>query len=218
MAYDFPNGDGAINQSNLLASSVPVTSAPFTVSYWVNPDINCVIGMSISVIRNTAGTDAFTNFLGANSNPNPNPTLGYIQAAGSGDVFGAVGASNTNNIGSWVHCACVFASTTSRTAYRNGVSVGTNNTNRSPSGINEFRIGATTNSLDGKLADFALWDAALTADEISSLAKGFAARRVRPTSLKFYAPLLRELQDVRQGIGLTNNNNCATSVHPRIYA
>jgi hypothetical protein len=42
--------------------------------------------------------------------------------------------------------------------------------------------------------------------------------KVRPQSLVFYAPLVRNLQDVRGGLTITNNNTAAVANHTRVYA
>jgi hypothetical protein len=40
---------------------------------------------------------------------------------------------------------------------------------------------------------------------------------VRPQSLRFYAPLIRDLQDVRGGLTITNTNSATVANHPRVY-
>jgi len=42
--------------------------------------------------------------------------------------------------------------------------------------------------------------------------------KVRPESLVFYAPLVRDLQDVCEGLTITNNNGATVANHPRVYA
>ena len=42
--------------------------------------------------------------------------------------------------------------------------------------------------------------------------------KVRPQSLVFYAPLVRNLQDVKGGLTISNNNTATVAVHPRVYA
>ena len=101
------------------------------------------------------------------------------------------------------------------TEARDGVSV---------SGINRILIGARTSEgtigqyHGGQLAEVGIWNVALTAAEIASLAKGMTCDKVRPQSLVFYAPLIRDLQDVRGGLTITNNNTATVANHPRVYA
>ena len=40
---------------------------------------------------------------------------------------------------------------------------------------------------------------------------------IRPQSLVFYAPLIRNLIDAKGGRTITNNNGATVAVHPRIY-
>ena len=70
---------------------------------------------------------------------------------------------------------------------------------------------------DARIAECGIWNAALTAAEIASLAKGMTPDKIRPQSLVFYAPLVRNLQDVKGGLAITNNNAATVAAHPRIY-
>ncbi len=72
--------------------------------------------------------------------------------------------------------------------------------------------------MNGLLAEVGIWNVALTAEEIASLAKGMTCDKVRPQSLVFYAPLVRNLQDVKGGLTITNNNTATVADHPRVYA
>ena len=71
---------------------------------------------------------------------------------------------------------------------------------------------------DGSIAEVGIWSAALTAAEIASLAKGMTCDKVRPQSLVFYAPLVRDLVDAKGGLTITNNNTATVANHPRVYA
>ncbi len=71
---------------------------------------------------------------------------------------------------------------------------------------------------DGDIAEVGIWNVALTAAEIASLADGFTCDRVRPQSLVFYAPLIRDLHDIARGLAITNNNTATVANHPRVYA
>jgi hypothetical protein len=79
------------------------------------------------------------------------------------------------------------------------------------------------NLLTGAAACVALWAAYLDDDECMSLARGFSPRRVRPQSLKFYAPLVRDLKAVVDAIASgghsawTTTGSPTVSDHPRSY-
>jgi len=105
----------------------------------------------------------------------------------------------------------------------NGGGNTTNTDNLVISGFTQIGIGARyTDSwggfYNGDIAEPAIWNAALTAAEIASLAKGMTPDKIRPQNLVFYAPLVRNLQDVRGGLTITNNNGATVANHPRVYA
>lgn len=139
---------------------------------------------------------------------------GYVQGLSSVGV-----SATTQQTG-----AAVLASTTSRTPYLDGTA-GTTNTQTNNVGTGQDRLTLATylsgsspqELLNGRLADAAVWNVALSADEIASLAKGFKPTRVRPQSLVFYAPLIRDLNDLRGALPLTNNNSATVTDHPRVY-
>jgi hypothetical protein len=81
----------------------------------------------------------------------------------------------------------------------------------------QFSIGTST-VFDGLIAEVGIWNAALTAAEVASLAKGMTCDKVRPQSLVFYAPLVRELIDQKGGLVITNNNAATVAAHTRVYA
>jgi len=42
--------------------------------------------------------------------------------------------------------------------------------------------------------------------------------KIRPQSLLFYGPLVRDLNDQKGGRIITNNNGATVANHPRVYA
>lgn len=217
MAYDFPTGDSASNNSNLAATSAPITEAPATFVCWANPDKNAINGLTLWAEEDTAQNNLFSGYLGNANAGNNNRAFGYVEAANAGNVFQFTPETN-NPIGTWLHQAIVFSSSTSRIVYRNGVaSSTTHTTSRNTTGLSKLYIGYPSNSMDGRIAEFAIYNVALTADEIASLSKGFSPRRVRPQNLKCYVPMIRDVQDLSQSLAFTNNNGCTAAVHPRVY-
>ena len=124
----------------------------------------------------------------------------------------------------WQHAAGVFLSSTSRTAYLNAASAVTNTVVATPTNLNASTIGARYASnvlgtfMNGRIAEVGIWNAALTAAEIASLAKGMTCDKVRPQNLVFYAPLVRDLIDQKGGLAITNNNAATVAAHTRVYA
>ena len=123
---------------------------------------------------------------------------------------------------SWVHMAgVVFRGITNSwryvNLYVNGVVGQTNGAVAAPetflgaSGeLNRTTIGGTKtvsiagsggaagceNNFKGFVAEVAIWDVALLAEEIEALADGIPANNIRPHNLRLYAPLIRDLNTV----------------------
>jgi len=75
--------------------------------------------------------------------------------------------------------------------------------------------------LTGSVAAVAIWDVALTDADVAQLVAGFSPRRVRPQSLRWYAPLVRDLSVVKQAVNpisaLAGTASPTVSDHPRSY-
>jgi len=150
----------------------------------------------------------------------------YCTIANGSNSYGFV----AKNVTGWHHACITFDGSQSNNAgrlkfYFDGsaealtfdgtIPATTSNT----SDIEQFRIGRLVHDNNWSTGDFAeigMWQATLTAEEVASLAKGMTCDKIRPQSLVFYAPLVRELIDAKGGMTLTNNNTTVAD-HPRIY-
>ena len=138
---------------------------------------------------------------------------------------------STRNISGWNHIAMVFNGTLSGDANRckgylngnqisltfsgNGAIPATTSNN---SALDSYRIGKiSTYWSTGDFAELGMWQASLTAEEVASLAKGMTCEKIRPQSLVFYTPLIREIQDLARGMTLTDTSTTVAN-HPRVYA
>jgi hypothetical protein len=214
MAYNF-NG----SSQRLSTASTPVTAVPLTLACWFNPDrisanevlltvINASTGdrFALLPLGNVAGDPLRANVLAGGSQVSADSTIGFSAS-------------------SWQHAAGVFTSNASRTVYLNGGNSATNTIPwPAPSGVDAIRVASRPSGgveglfFDGQIAEVGIWNAALTQPEIASLAKGMTCDKVRPQSLVLYAPLVRDLQDVKGGLTITNNNTATVANHPRVYA
>ncbi|CAM6003248.1 unnamed protein product [Sphagnum balticum] len=103
-------------------------------------------------------------------------------------------SATTAPTGQWFFVAGVIASVSSRTIYLNqNAPITDTNTVGAISGLTSIDFGYSpwdsSQPLSGKLAEWGLWDAALTTAEIASLAAGVLPPQVRPLSLVGYWPL-----------------------------
>jgi hypothetical protein len=123
---------------------------------------------------------------------------------------------------------CLLRSSGTMKLFVNAVETGSsivNTTNISAITDPSFRIGSifTGGASVGykyaniEISEIAIWKNSLTNNEINALHKGFTADQICPQSLAFYAPLIRNLVDLRGGLVITNNNGATPSTHPRIY-
>jgi hypothetical protein len=196
----------------LTTAAAPATDIPVTMSCWFNPAAGSVDGVLMS-LNGTSG-----NFDRVVLTRNSANTIG-AQSVSSGVATIANSGTFTSNM--WNHAAAVY-SLNSKVALLNGVAGTTETSSFSLAGIGQVVIGARRNAggygvfYDGAIAEAAIWSTTLTTAEIQSLAKGFTPDQVRPQSLVFYAPLIRDIQDLRGGLAITTVNGPTIAVHPRV--
>jgi hypothetical protein len=220
MAYEF-NG----TSQYLNVGSAPVSGAPLTLACWFNSDSattnQTILGISADIVGIGNVSNWFRIRLAGAVAGDP------VQAeAAVSPTFAGASSSVGYTTGSWHHACGVFSNNASRTIYLDGANSSTNTTSVSPTGLNGIQIGAIyhedlnsiVNYTDGRIAEVGIWNAALTAAEVASLAKGMTCDKVRPQSLVFYAPLVRDLIDAKGGLTITNNNGATVANHPRVYA
>ena len=223
MAYDFT----AASSQYLSATASPLGTGQLgdhTIAMWVNGAAVTPNTKLFNISRSTESsginnpTVLFQNangqiryFVRGNSSPTGEP---YIDVVPASSVF-----NSTNQ-----HIAGSLSGTTAR-VYINGSQAASTTVGSilTQTGMDRLGIGALVRGnvqghYSGQVAEVGIWNVALTAAEIASLAKGFACSSVRPQSLVFYAPLIRNLQDLKAGVTITNNNTATVAAHPRVYA
>jgi hypothetical protein len=121
----------------------------------------------------------------------------------------------------WTHLGATVNATDGAKFFIDGVQVGSDATvSMANNDSTTSTIGSNGNEqfFKGECAEAAVWLGTLTAAEIASLARGMTCDKVRPQSLVFYAPLVRDLNDQKGGLTITNNNGATVANHPRVYA
>jgi hypothetical protein len=170
------NGDDATNagayfydgvNDNMVRTSAVLTAPPISMSIWFKTKKS-----GTQVLMGMYDKDSSTwyahyiainssNLLGANSALN--------------NTFVAASAPAVlHSLGEWHHVAGVWASTTSRKIYVDGVLRATNTTSNVPINIDCFAIGASNTStpgnwFSGELDDARIYDVALTDDQVWEL-------------------------------------------------
>jgi hypothetical protein len=213
MAYDF-NG----TNQYLSVVSAPATAVPLTLACWFFPD---TITANYNLFQINDGSESNRFGLAALGGLAGDPIRVFVQSSSSSSQSDTTTGFSS---GIWQHACGVFSANNSRTVYLNAANPATSTTTTTPSGLNKveiaFRTAAGTPGLflDGRLAEVGIWNAALTSAEVASLAKGMTCDKIRPQSLVFYAPLVRDLIDQKGGLTITNNNGATVTNHPRVYA
>lgn len=200
----------------LSVASALVSAAPLTMACWFNADnitanhtLICVgdVGSDIRYFRlYAAGADA-GDFVKFDSRD------GTLATAATSAAYSA---------STWHHACGVTSAANSRVVYLDGANSGTNTTSVTPTLLDNTVIGrlerlTPTQFMAGSIAMPAIWNVALSAEEIAQLADGYSPSRVRPQSLISYPPLVREIIDLK-GITWTDNNTTTVSPGPRQYA
>ena len=207
MARNF-NGTSA----RIHASSAVVTTTPYTMGCWFRTTNMTQLGALLSLTSVSVSTQYSTLFFRGDVASDPIDIL--IEAGGAQNVTRSTTGCTS---GKWHHACGVFSAANSRTVYLDGGSSATNTTSLSPT-INQTEIGAWRSGFwfAGDIAEVGVWNVALTAAEVASLAKGVSPALVRPQSLVTCLPLIRDVIDVRAAAGFTDVNTTAAN-HTRIY-
>jgi len=221
MAFIF---DGIDDYLEVL--STPVVGAPMTLFAWTNNtgdtggatggthiaisvgDRNAEDRNAIFLYNFTTGTDAATAF--------------SRQSSGGVNQRSELTISALT-LNTWKPLTGVFASTSSRRVYYDGLIGNNQTTTVAPANVDSIMIGARFGTsvgafFKGRLAECAIWDVALTSIEIIALESGIIPLKIRPSALKFYAPLIDNTNDIVGGRIMTAQGGSRKSIyHPRIY-
>lgn len=187
---------------------------PFTVALFCKPTNLTTTGTLFCLCNNGSSDAHYVIFRGATSDffsaasNDQGVSSGEAQAPGAGD------ANWSSIVGQW-------AASNSRRGYRNGAAGTSETTNVTPTGLDEINIGrysaASGSYAAATLQAIAAWSIAdLTAGEVAAMNVGFPPRRVRPQSLVFYVPLVREVIDMRGAAAFATATG-AVAEHHRAY-
>ncbi len=194
-------------------------SYPFTMACWFYANSSTATSVALGACNFSGADDDRITLNVAGATASDPIQLGAITDGGAG-VNAQTSAGYTT--GTWTHACGVAASATSRTAYISGGSSGSNTTSRLMTGLDRLIIGSrrSAGSLgayhNGRIAEVAVWNVALTAEEVALLATGLQPDQVEPAALRFYAPLVRNIVD-RFGAPLSASSGTTVADHPRIF-
>jgi len=124
--------------------------------------------------------------------------------------------------GAWRHLVGQASANDAYRLYLDGTSAGgspTTFTGASRTLTNPLLMGSNGSGaqhLDGRLAEVGIWVAVLDTAEVAALAKGCSPALIRPASLRFYAPLIRDGNDLKIGLIPSVSGTVNVVDHPRV--
>lgn len=179
----------AASSQYLENANAVVSTAPLTLSCWFQSD-DVTINQALVVITDIATTTHYFSMILVGT------TAGDPLRAQVSDGSGSASASTSTGYtaGTWHHGCAVFASTTSRAAYIDGGSKGTNPTSKTPAGLDRTGIGRRGHAtpdlyMSGRIAEVVIRNAALSDEEVAAEAKGLSPLLIQPQSIVGYWPL-----------------------------
>jgi hypothetical protein len=218
MAYNFTAASSQYLTAP-ISTATRITGA-ITLAAWIKSTgvYNSPVGRVMS--RGSAAVDGRSYTLELNSSGQVSSNMNRTGLTGNNFVTTGTTVVGTNAR----HIAATFSPSTFSRVYLDG-SQDAERTSGVPASIADLNLyglsfgGLPGASLffNGTIAEVGIWNAALTAAEIASLAKGMTCDKIRPQNLVFYAPLVRDLIDQKGGLTITNNNGATVANHPRIY-
>jgi hypothetical protein len=207
MARDVPTGGGA---ELSFTTGTPITAAPFTMACKFNPDEE-TLDRALMSLRNSDGSQRFSLVAVGSASD-----VLQAQTTIASVTTGAASTTAGYDAGTWYHACAVYASSTSRAAYINGANKGTSAVSAAPSGIDRVRLAV---DYDGKIAEAAIWNVALTDAEVLLASKAVSPLMVRPDALVAYWPMIGKYSPEIDVVGtypLTISGTVPAADHPRV--
>ena len=208
-------GRGPISTSNYLQATPVLTAYPFTISLWIYEPSGGTGSVSVAYL--SSATPSSYDGMGVTTTGIVSATS--FRSGGSPISSSAQSPSSTMLYDEWVHIAGVFASDSSRAVFFNGTKYSDTTTVNTSPGTNDrmdiANFQGTTVSGTPNVAEFGLWDAALSDAEVVSLARGASCHLVRNSSLVTHLPLVRSNVALRGGLTETGTV-AAANTHPPI--
>lgn len=203
MARTFNGSDAYI-----AAAATPVSAVPITIACWANL-ANVTANHTLVSISDVGSDIRYFRLYAAGADAGD-----FVKFDSRDGTLATAASSAAYSASTWQHFCGTSSAVNARAAYLNGANSGTNTTSVTPTLLDATDIGrlnrlTPTNFCNGSIAEVGIWSAALTDAEIASLAKGVSPRLVRPQSLAFYVPMVRDIFDFK-GLTLTPGGTATT--------
>lgn len=214
------------SSQRLTVGTSPMTTVPLTMSCWYYCTDTTTLQTVLELSKAGAGVGVHKYRLILRGDlAGASKTLQAQQNPGN-----VVSSTIAYTGSTWQHACGVFTTTASRTVYLNGANNATDTTAGSPASVDQTSLavawdgsgaGVWTQYYTGRIAEVGVWNVAITAAEVASLAKGYSPLEIRPASLVAYYPLgghygQFDLDRWKNRYDLTAYNSPTWSDHPRV--
>lgn len=215
MSYDFIRANSPRIETNTFQTA---KSFPITLAGWGRPTGSSGTARTLMTLKRNTQSSHLTLRLGTTNAW----TMVHLYASTTGSVTDTTAVT----LNTWYHVAGVFTAYDNRSLYVNGVFIGNDtaavnvstDTWNDPFYGTRVRLSTFDFNWDGQIAECGIWSAALTAEEINSLAKGIKPPMIRPQSLEVYSPLNGHPNDLLDNNPPTLTGTPTPSLqHPRRY-
>jgi len=217
-------GFNGSNQYLSAGTTHDVKALPFTMACWFNV-VDVTNSYTLMTLSKSGADFDFAMIQSRGAEAGDPVSAVYEHTFASGQT-GRAYTSTSITANKWEHACGVFASQTSRSAYLNGGGKVTNTTSviSMTADSDQTTIGALRRNLiiqytNGRIAFPCIWNAALSDDEVLSLARGAHPSLVRPQSIVALWDLTGGFSpepDRFGGFGLTLNNSPTVADNPGI--
>jgi uncharacterized Zn-finger protein len=186
-------------------TATPSLALPLSFGCWFRKGTTDDLVMTVGATSGTSATLSLRGDGGAVGRP--------LKAMQNGSTVATT--SNGFNGSTWHHGFIVATSVSDISVFCDGAGKanGGSGATITPTQVS---IPSNTNGNTLQVAEAAIWSVALTDAEVAVLARGFSPLLVRPQSLVFYTPLVRDAIDFK-GASLTLTGGPTAFAHPRVY-
>lgn len=193
-----------------------------SISLWLYPNGAFNSGTSEQIFFQLQSTDNNPEFSFQHAGFNNSLYAGFNGPGGDHRVVVAASGSNWNQ-NTWQNYVLTWVNGGATNLYHNGVLIGTNGgttTVLTPAGLLWLGSGdfSSPAALDGRLAEFSIWNVALGDAEVALLSQGYSPRVIHSSALRYYNRLLGTQSpepDIVGGTSATVTGSSGTS-HPLI--
>ena len=213
----------AASNEYLSLASAPITALPFTIACWFRTT-TVATGQALGAIETTTTANKWMIRLASNAGQ----FRLFATQINSNSALTEAEVTVALSTNTWYHACGVFRTNSSRDAYLNGANKASNTTSGTGvTGVNRMKIGAytltgptVTGYMQGRLAEFAIWNIGLSDTEVSLLGiYGYTPIMVRPDALVEYWPIIGELSPEPGIVGgnlMTLNGTPTIAAHPAV--